>query len=78
MSDMLSPTIEPSSSAASISPPSNLWQLLREACEETRQQLEDYMNDNDGVYAPEEILAMPFIKNRLSKPALLVLIISFL
>ena len=49
------------------SPSQNLWQLLRDACEDCQQQLAAFMTDNDGVYAPEEILNPIFIKNRLSK-----------
>ena len=46
---------------------SNLWQQLREACDQCHHQLTAFMTDNDGVYAAEEILTVAFIKSRLSK-----------
>jgi hypothetical protein len=47
-------------------PSQNLWQLLRQACEDCEQQLAAFMTDNDGVYSSEEILTPSFIKSRLS------------
>ena len=45
----------------------NLWEMLREFCEDCQGHLNDWMTDNDGIFAPEEILNVTFIKNRLSK-----------
>lgn len=45
----------------------DLWQLLREACKDCHEQLGAFMTGNDGVYAAEEILTIPFVKSRLSR-----------